>query len=464
MTERKETPTMAPSPPTPTRRRARPGGRALLGLAATLALLAAACGGSSNNSGGGTSPGSSSGGQALKGQTLDVVAVWTGAEQANFQKVLDAFEQKTGAKVTFASSGNSDLATLIGTRIKGGKPPDVAILPNPGLMKDLVGQNALKPIDDVAGSLVDANYAPVWRQLGTVNGTLYGLYWKAANKSTVWYNTKVFSDAGVQPATDWPAFLQSLQTISDFGVTPLSIGAADGWPLTDWFENIYLRTAGPDKYDQLADHKIKWTDPTVKQALTTFAQILKPNFLAGGVSGTEQTNFSKSVSQVFTDPPKAAITYEGDFVAGVIESDTTAKVGTDANFFDFPSINGSAPAVVGGGDAAVLLTDKPAAKELIKFLASPEAATVWARLGGFLSPNKKVDPAVYPDDVTRKIATSLANASTFRFDMSDLAPAAFGGTPGQGEFKILQDFLQNPSDVNGTAQALEAAAAKAYGG
>lgn len=457
---------MAPKTPSTPRRRTRPGIRALLGLAATLALVAAACSSNNNAGGGGNSPGTSGsgGGQTLEGQTLNVVAVWTGTEQANFQKVLDAFQQKTGAKVTYASAGNSDLATLIGTRIKGGKPPDVAIMPNPGLMKDLVGQNALKPIDDVAGSIVDADYAPIWRDLGSVNGTLYAVYWKAANKSTVWYNTKVFNDAGVQPAKDWPAFQQDLQTISDFGVTPLSIGAADGWPLTDWFENIYIRTAGEDKYDQLADHKIPWTDSSVKQALTTFAQVLKPNLLAGGVSGTEQTDFSKSVSQVFTDPPKAAITYEGDFVAGVIDGETKAKVGTDANFFDFPSIDGSAPVVVGGGDSAVLLTDKPAAKELLKFLASPEAGSVWARLGGFLSPNKKVDPSVYPDDVTRSIATALTNASTFRFDMSDLAPAAFGGTPGQGEFKILQDFVQDPSNVDGTASALEAAAAKAFGG
>ena len=43
-------------------------------------------------------------------------------------------------------------------------------------------------------------------------------------------------------------------------MTPYSIGAADGWTLTDLFENIYLRTAGAEKYDQLTKHEILWTD------------------------------------------------------------------------------------------------------------------------------------------------------------------------------------------------------------
>jgi alpha-glucoside transport system substrate-binding protein len=95
-------------------------------------------------------------------------------------------------------------------------------------------------------------------------------------------------------------------------------------------------------------------------------------------------------------------------------------------------------------------------------MATPEAAAVWAKFGGFSSPNKNLSPSAYPDDITRKTATGLAKAETFRFDMSDLAPAAFGGTPGQGEWKILTDFLQNPTDVNGTATKLESAAAKAF--
>ena len=155
--------------------------------------------------------------------------------------------------------------------------------------------------------------------------------------------------------------------------------------------------------------------------------------------------------------------YEGDFVAGIIAADTQATLGADADFFDFPSISGSPASVVGGGDMAVLMDDSEVGKAFMKFLATPEAATIWAELGGFSSPNKNVDPAVYPDDITRRAATALANAEVVRFDMSDLEPPAFGGTPGKGEWQLLQDFLSDSTDIEGTQAKLQEAAAAASG-
>jgi ABC-type glycerol-3-phosphate transport system substrate-binding protein len=141
---------------------------------------------------------------------------------------------------------------------------------------------------------------------------------------------------------------------------------------------------------------------------------------------------------------------------------TNLKPGTGYNVFDFPSVNGSKPTVVGGGDSLIMFKDSPGAEAFVKYMASPAAGKVWVADGGVSSPNKNVPPSAYPDPITRATAVKLAKASTFRFDMSDLAPASFGGTPGQGEWKILADFMKNPKDVNGTAAALEAAAAKAF--
>jgi ABC-type glycerol-3-phosphate transport system substrate-binding protein len=156
---------------------------------------------------------------------------------------------------------------------------------------------------------------------------------------------------------------------------------ADGWTLTDLFENIYLRTAGPDKYDQLATHEIPWTDQSVKDALTTMADVLKSDQIAGGTEGALQTDFPTSVTNVFSDSPKAAQVMEGDFVAGVITDSTKAEPGTGFDVFPFPSINGSPQVVVGGGDTVVMFKDSPAAEALVKYLASPEAAQIWAEEG-----------------------------------------------------------------------------------
>jgi hypothetical protein len=309
---------------------------------------------------------------------------------------------------------------------------------------------------------VNKNFSKDWVNLGSVDGKAYGVWFKGSNKSTVWYNTAVYKNAGAKVQKTWDDFVKQLKLVSDSGVAGLSIGADVGWPLSDWFENVYLRTAGPEKYDQLTTHKIPWTDPSVIEALTVLSKLWSDTTILQ--PGGAQRTFGDSVTQVFGDPAKAGTVYEGDFVAGNITSQTKAKIGTDAKFYDFPSINGSDPAVVGGGNAAIQLKDNKGAAALMTYLASPEAASIWVKLGGFTSPNKAVDTGDYPDDTSRQIGEALVGAKTFRFDMSDQAPSAFGGTPGSGEWKILIDFYNNPSDIQGTAAALEAAAASAYKG
>jgi hypothetical protein len=285
---------------------------------------------------------------------------------------------------------------------------------------------------------------------------------KAANKSTVWYNVSAFEDAGVDPPEDWDGFLEAAKTINASGLPAYSIGGADGWTLTDLFENIYLRTAGAEKYDQLSTHDIPWTDQSVKDALTEMAKIVgDADNIAGGASGALQTDFPTSVSNVFAASPKAAQVLEGDFVPGVVE--TKLEPETGFNVYPFPAINDSPASVVGGGDTVVLFNDSPAAQALIKYMASTDAAEIWAKRGGFATLNKNLDSGVYPDAITQTTAGAIGEAEVFRFDLSDLQPAAFGGTVGQGLFKLFQDFLKNPDDVDGIAKQMETAAAKAFG-
>lgn len=436
--------------------------------AGALALSLTSCGGSGNKSDNSKSstPSESTGTVTLpklNGASLEVAAVWTGAEQKNFKAVLAEFEKRTGAKVTFVPA-QDPIINFLGSKVAGGQPPDVAMLPQPGAIKQAVDKKWAKPLGPEAIKELQKNYSQGWQDIGKVGGKQYGVYYKAANKSLIWYNAKVFANAGAKEPKTWQELLTTAQTVYDSGVTPFSVAGADGWPLTDWFENVYLSQAGPEKYDELAQHKIKWTDPSVKEALTTLAQIWgKKAYIAGGQNGALQTEFPASVTQTFTggDQPKSAMVYEGDFVQVNI-GETKAKVGTDAKVFPFPAVGSAAP-VVSGGDAAVILKDSKAAQALATFLASPDAATIQAKLGGYLSPNKNVPDSAYPNPVQQKIAKSLiAAGDDFRFDMSDQAPQAFGGTPGKGEWKDLQDFLKNPTDIAGTQAQLEKDAAAAY--
>jgi ABC-type glycerol-3-phosphate transport system substrate-binding protein len=184
--------------------------------------------------------------------------------------------------------------------------------------------------------------------------------------------------------------------------------------------------------------------------------------IVGGTSGALEADFPTSVTNAFKQDPDAAMVLEGDFVESVITDSTPAKPETGFNVFDFPSIDGSSPSVVGGGDTIITFNDSPAARGLIEYLATPEAAEIWARRGGYSSANKNVDENAYEDPLLRTTATALADAETFRFDLSDLQPAAFGATVGQGLWKEFQDFLRNPDDVDGAAEAMERSAARAF--
>lgn len=424
-------------------------------LAAVLALVAAACGDSDSGGGEVTAD--------LSGQSVDVMAKWGegGGEGDAFLAVIAGFEAATGASVTYEGVGD-DLPTILSTRVAGGDPPDVAVLPQPGLLIDLATQGSLESIEDAAGSNLDSNFADVWRDLGSHDGTLYGVFFKGANKSTVWYDTKVLDDNGIDVPETWDDWVAAASDLVDAGITPVAVGGADGWTMSDWFENVYLRTAGPDKYDQLQNHEIPWTDSSVKEALAALGELIGvDDNVAGGRSGALQIGFGDSVKKVFADK-EAAFVYEGDFVAGVILAETSAVAG-DFDFFDFPSIDGSPPSVMGGGDVAVALSDSEAAMAFIEYLSTAAAGEIWAPLGGFSSPNQEVDTSLYPDDIAAKAAAGLAGAEVFRFDMSDLVPSELGGTAGAGIWGGLQNWLENPSNVDSILEQLEAEAAAAQG-
>jgi alpha-glucoside transport system substrate-binding protein len=423
---------------------------ALVAMLVPLALLATS----------GSGSGATKSTHAVSGSiTFD--GIWTGAEAKSIGAVISAFNKVyPDVKVSYKPVGDN-LPTVVGTALAGGHPPDIADVAQPGLIQEWVNKNNLKPIE-YARSTISQNFEPAFAQLGVYNGKLYGIVFKPGNKSTVWYNVHAFKNAGVKVPATWPDFTKAAATVKASGTSPFSIGGADGWTLTDLFENIYLRQAGPTKYVSLTQHKIPWTDSSVTASLKTMGQILKSSLVAGGTSGAVQTDFPTSVNNVWQSPPKAAMVIEGDFVPGV--ATVKAKAGTDFGEFPFPSINGSSGSVVISGDSIVAFRDTPAIRAFITFLATPAASEAWAKRGGFATANKNVSASVYPDAVTRATASAIAAAKNVAFDMSDQQPGAFGATVGQGEWGLFQDFLRNPSDVQGIAKKLEASAAKAYKG
>jgi alpha-glucoside transport system substrate-binding protein len=395
----------------------------------------------------------------VHGQVIEVLAVWDDGEAASFRAVLDHFERSSGARVRYTSTEGEDIAEVLDGRLAGSDVPDLAVLPLPSLLEQYATEGVIEPLDDVVNDEIGHRYPAVWLDLATVEGNLYGVWFKAAHKSLVWYDVATFERLGLVPPTDLDGLEATARSLSRAGVTPFALGAGDPWTITDWFENLYLRVAGPEAYDALAERRMPWTHPTVHRTLRLLGRLLAEDRVAGGASGASETTFPQSVRQVFGPGEGPAMLAGGDFVAGFVTQSTDAALGIDADVFLFPEASDSGRLVVGGGDAVVMIRRSPAAEALVRHLAGAEAAQVWAARDGFLSPNQDVSLESYPDERTRNVARSLLEAGDdFRFDLSDLQPAAFGGARGAGMFQILQDFLADPTDVEGTARRLEDAA------
>ena len=230
-------------------------------------------------------------------------------------------------------------------------------------MADFAAQDAIQPIDDLRESIVES-FGESVADVGAIDGTQYGVMFKGANKSTILVQRRGLRGGRRRAARRrWEELQETASTIKAAGITPYSVGVDVGWPITDLFENVYIRTAGVEMYDQLTRHEIPWTDQSVKDALAVMADILgESDNLAGGTEESLQTEMPDSVAKVFSDDPEAAMVMIGDFAPGVTE--TTLEPETGFNVFTFPSIEGSEPAVVGGGDIFVQFKDSPAARRV----------------------------------------------------------------------------------------------------
>ena len=328
-------------------------------------------------------------------------------------------------------------------------------------MKEWYDQGALKPLDfvdlDSYASATPAGFADLGK---AEDGTLIGIFTKAAVKGLIFYPTAVFS---TPPSPQTWDELQQLADSTAEGDTEtwcigLESGAASGWPGTDWIEDIVLRQAGPDVYDAWVRGEQAWTSPEIKEAWETFGTAL--DNAHGGPQYIVNTNFGPAANPMFDDPPGCLFHHQASFITDFFQNEAGAAEG-DYDFFPFPNIDEQyANAVTGGGDLFGMFNDTPQAQSLIQWLLTPEAQQIWAERGGFISGNKNVPLESYQDEATRKAAEILQNAETFRFDASDQFP----GEMNDAFFQAIVRFAQNRDQLDSILQNLDEVQESAYSG
>jgi len=398
---------------------------------------------------------------------VEVVGTWGSEEQASFEAMIAPWEQETGGTVNF--TGTRDLTAILTTRIQADNPPDIAILPNPGYMQQLANAGNLIALNTFLDmTAINQQYSKGWVDLGTVNGKLYTIFMKAADKGTVWYDPKTFTANNWTIPQTWDQMIALSDQIVAEKASPLypwsiavESGAASGWPATDWMAEILLNQYGPDVYDQLVNHEIPWTDSRVKDMWQMFGDIaLTPGYVPGGATAILATNFQDGTYLPFETPPEAAMDYLGDFTAGFISTQFPSLVaGQDYNFFAFPTINPTYEnAVTGGADLVVAFKDNPTVPSLVEYLSTAAAQDIWVKRGGFTSVNNQVPLSDYPDIVTQNAAKQLSTAAIFRFGAGDSMPSAVQTAWWAG----VLSYLQNPDQLDSILQNIESVAVTAY--
>jgi len=373
----------------------------------------------------------------LKGQTLTIFGPWRGEDEALFQSVLAYFADATGVNVRYSSSENYEHQIVIDTQ--AGSPPNIAILPQPGLLADLAAKGFLVPLGDETANWVKENYGAgqSWVDLGSYKGkdgnkAYFAFPFKADVKSLVWYVPENFEEAGYKvPETMEDLFKLTDQIVADGG-TPwcicLGSGGATGWPATDWVEDLMLRTQPLDVYQKWTTNEVKFTDPAVVEAINEFGKFAKnEKYVSGGVAAVASTDFRDSPKGLFDIPPKCYLHHQASFIPSFFPEGT--KVGTDADFFYMPTY-ASKPElgkpVLGAGTLVTITKEAPAAKAFVEFLQTPIAHEVWMAQSSFLTPYKGVNVETYANEQMKRQGEILTTATSFGFDGSDLMPGKIG--------------------------------------
>jgi alpha-glucoside transport system substrate-binding protein len=415
------------------------GRRTLMAVAgvAVACLTVTACGGG--------------GGSASDPKT---VTIWSSVDQP-VQDGLQAWltDKAKAEGITIKWSKVENINQLIMTKIQANDTPDIAFIPQPGVVADIVKRGKAQPLDDIVDmSALDASMVPGTLDSGTVDDKLYGLLVSMNVKSLVFYNKKAWDAAGYQAPDSIEALNELTDQIKADGGTPWCSGiesdTATGWPATDWVEDLVMRYGGVDGYNSWVSHEMPFDSDVVRESAAEFEKLMfTDGNVLGGRDAIASTNFGTAGNPMFdADGPSCWLYKQGSFITGFFPDDVKADLDANVGLFGFPPAEaGGDNPVLGGGDLATLLSDKSAAADVIKLMSETDFGSEAAGSSSFISPHKDFALDNYPDELTRSVASVAYDSSAFLFDGSDQMP----GEVGAGSFwRDMTAWISGQEDLD----------------
>jgi alpha-glucoside transport system substrate-binding protein len=445
---------------------------AVIGGVAAALLLAACGGGSGSGDSSSAAPSASNTDPACAdyasygsypGTTVTVFTSILPPEQQKFEEAWAQFEKCTGIDVKY--EGSDQFEAQLPTRIQGGNAPDIAFIPQPGLLAKLVSQGGPKAAPQGTIDNVKKFWNPAWEQYGTVDGTFYGAPLGSNMKSFVWYSPKVFTEKGYTVPTTWDELFQLSDKMVADGIKPwcggIESGGATGWLATDWLEQLVLRQQGGEVYDKWVSHEVLFSSPEIKEAFATLEGWMRnPKYANAGFGDTKTiatTAFQDGGKPILD--AKCGMYQQASFYAAqwpTFKKDVTIAEDGDVFAFYLPQIKADIPTpIVGGGEFVTAFADRPEVQAFQTYLSSDTFASLKVKGGGWVSANSGVDLNLYTDPISKLSAEYLTKSdATFRFDASDLMPAAVGAGE---EWKQMTAFFAENKSIDDVTAAIDAA-------
>jgi alpha-glucoside transport system substrate-binding protein len=397
----------------------------------------------------------------FSGTEVTVDGPFTDPDDLRFFESVEAFEDATGITINYI--GDKEFEARLAIAVDAGNPPDIADFPQPGKAANFARQgHIVDPTTWIPESWLRQQYNQSWLDMGMVEGPgggrmNAGVWHRFNGKSLVWYPKDDFDAAGYTIPETWDELLALTQLIADDGDAAWCIGiesgAATGWAATDWTEELMLRTTSLENYDAWVAGTLPFASPEVKGAIETWSEIwFNPDFVFGGTDGIVSTNFGDSPAPMFEDPPKCWMHKQGNFITGFFPEGAVA--GVDYDFFYLPAVDDSygKPFLV-AGDIMSMFNDRPEVRALMEYFTTPQSAAGWLQNGGALAAHLTATPDLYGVDLERGIAALVSQATSFRFDGSDLMP----GEVGAGSFWTgMTDYVSGLSDLDTALSEIDA--------
>lgn len=395
-----------------------------------------------------------------KGTKVTMFGPFVDADQKKFESSIKDFEDKTGIDIQY--EGSKEFEATINVRVDGGNAPDIADFPQPGLLASIAKTGKVVDLTKVLDQeKLKKNYNQSWLDMGTMDGKdgkiMAGIWNRSNVKSLVWYPKKQFEEAGYKVPETWDEMMALTEQIAKDGDPAWTIGiesgAATGWPGTDWIENIMLRTTTPENYDKWVKGELPFTSPEVKNAFELMSKIwMNKDYVYGGTKSIVTTAFGDAPKPMFENPPKAWFNLTGNFITSFFPE--TAKVDQDYDWFYLPPIDSKyGKPVLVAGDIYAMFNDRPEVRAVMEFFTTGESIKSWVQSGGVIAPMNDASLDWYTSEADRRMAKLVQDATTLRFDGSDLMP----GKVGAGTFwKGMTDYVSGTATLDEALKQIQA--------